>query len=183
MNVSPKTLSLLVATNVALLAAVAFLVLTGFAHPEVQETAHFKTLTAERIDIVASSGKTVIALCNQERIAGPVVGGTSYPVSASEGRELMAGLIFFNQEGDEMGGLVFNSFKRPDGKSAGIGHLSFDRFQDNQVLALQYKENAAGVQSGLTLYDRPANGRFKSSMDLLDEARTASSERRAEIRS
>jgi hypothetical protein len=183
MNVSPKLLALLVATNVAMLSALAFLVLTGFAHPrpEAQETAHFKELTAERIDIVSPAGKTVIAICNKERIAGPVMGGTSYPVAASEGRELMAGMIFFNQDGDEMGGLVFNSFRRPDGKAAGIGHLSFDRFQDNQVLALQYKENATTVQAGLTLYDRPANGAFKTCLDLAEEARAAAPERRAEI--
>lgn len=183
MNVSPRTLSLLVATNVATLCALAFLVLTGFARPRTGtlETAHFEQLTAERIDIVSPAGKTVIALSNKERIAGPVMGGKSYPVAVSEGREQMAGMIFFNQEGDEMGGLVFNSFKRPDGKSAGIGHLSFDRFNDNQVLALQYKENATTVQAGLTLYDRPANGTFKKSLDLIEEARTASPERQAEI--
>lgn len=175
MQCTPRLLSLLVVTNLALLGALGFLVVTGFAAREE------KVLRLERLDIVSPEGKTVIAISNRERIAGPVVGGKAYPVAASDGREQMAGMIFFNQDGDEMGGLVFNSFRRPDGKAAGIGHLSFDRFQDNQVLALQYKENAAGVQSGLTLYDRPANGRFQSSMDLIDEARAASTERRAEI--
>lgn len=179
MNVSPRLLTLLVTTNVATLGALACLVLTGFAPG--QEPAHFRELSAERINIVSPAGKTVIALCNQERIAGPVVGGKSYPVAASDGRELMAGMIFFNQAGDEMGGLVFNSFLRPDGKAAGIGHLSFDRFRDNQVLALQYKENASTVQAGLTLYDRPGDGSFPRSLELVEEARTASPERRAEI--
>jgi len=183
MNVSKKTFALLVATQVATLCALAFLLLTGFAQPRTsaQESGHFQVLTAERLDIVGPNGKTVIALSNKERIAGPVMGGKSYPVAVSEGREQMAGMIFFNQEGDEMGGLVFNSFKRADGKSAGIGHLSFDRFNDNQVLALQYKENATTVQAGLTLYDRPSNGVFKTSLDLVDEARTATPERRTEI--
>lgn len=183
MNVSARTLSLLVATNVATLCAFAFLVLTGFARPrgDAQETSHFQELSAERINIVSPAGKTVIAISNKERIAGPVMGGKSYPVAVSEGREQMAGMIFFNQDGDEMGGLVFNSFRRPDGKSAGIGHLSFDRFDDNQVLALQYKENASTVQAGLTLYDRPANGAFQISLDRIEEARTASPERLAEI--
>ena len=81
-----------------------------------------------------------------------------------------------------MGGLVFNSWRRPDGRIAGIGHLSFDRFQDNQVLALQYKENATTVQSGLTVYDRPGTGAFKASLDLIEEARTATPDRLAEIR-
>jgi hypothetical protein len=176
MNPSPRLLSLLVTTNVATLAALAFLGLSAFARPEPKE------LSLERLNIVGPDGKTVIALSNKERIAAPVVGGKTYPVGVSEGRELMAGMIFFNQAGDEMGGLVFNSFLRPDGKAAGIGHLSFDRFRDNQVLALQYKENAAGVQAGLTCYERPASGAFPRSLDLVEEARGAAPERLAEIR-
>jgi len=165
MNVSPRLLTLLVVTNLATLAT---LFLGSFS---AREEAHFERLTAERIDIVDADGKTVIALSNRARIAAPRVAGKEYPVGVSEGRELMAGMIFFNQDGDEMGGLVFNSFRRPDGKAAGIGHLSFDRFQDNQVLALQYKENASGVQSGLTVYDRTGDGSFRKSLDLIEAAR------------
>jgi hypothetical protein len=178
MKLSPRAISLLVAINVATLGALVFLVLTGFAPPR----ARFEEITAERINIVSPAGKTVIAISNKEHIAAPVMGGKTYPVTISEGREHMAGTIFFNQDGDEMGGLVFNSFKQANGKVAGIGHLSFDRYSDNQVLALQYKENASGVQAGLTFYDRPANGKFKASLDLFDEARTASPGRLAEIK-
>lgn len=178
MTVSPRLVSLLVASNVASLGALAFLVLTGFAPRQTT----FEEIRAERINIVSPEGKTVIAISNQERIAGPVMAGKSYPVAVSEGREYLAGMIFFNQEGDEMGGLVFNSFRQQNGRSAGIGHLSFDRYGDNQVLALQYKENAAGVQAGLTFYDRTANGKFPESLELIDEARTASPDRLAEIK-
>jgi hypothetical protein len=177
MNLPRKAFALLVSTNVVALCALAYVLLSGSAAPRTR----FTTITAERIDIVNRDGKTVLAISNKERIAAPVAGGKTYPVEVSEGRELMAGMIFFNQDGDEMGGLVFNSFRRPDGKAAGIGHLSFDRFGDNQVLALQYKENATTVQSGLTLYDRPASGSFQTSLDLIAEARGATAERRAEI--
>ena len=142
----------------------------------------FGEIDVERINIVSPTGKMVMAISNKERIAAPVVGGKTYPLAVSDGRESMAGMIFFNQDGDEMGGLLFNSWKMPNGKIAGIGHLSFDRLSANQVVALQYKENATTVQSGLTLYDRPASGKFKTSLDLIAEARNASSERQAEIK-
>jgi hypothetical protein len=174
MTLSPRAAWLLVATNVGLLVA---LVAT---HVTARRT-RFEELTAERINIVSPAGQTVIAISNKERIAAPVVGGTTYPVEVADGREHLAGMIFFNQDGDEMGGLVFNSFRQANGKAAGIGHLSFDRHGDNQVFALQYKENARTVQAGLTFYDRPADGRFKTSFDLLAEARAASPERRVEI--
>jgi hypothetical protein len=177
MNISRRSFSILIITNCATLACLGFLALTGFAKQD-----HFTELTAERINIVSPTGKNVIAISNKERIAAPVMGGKSYPVSVSEGRSLMAGMVFFNQDGDEMGGLLFNSFKQPNGKVAGIGHLSFDRFNDNQVMSLEYNENSRKVQSGLTLYDRPATGSFKESLDLIQEAQKASPMRLAEIK-
>jgi len=178
MKVSPGLLWLLIATNVASLGALAFLVTTGIASPR----RAFEEISAERINIVSASGKTVIAISNKERIAPPALDGRVYPVSVSDGREHMAGMIFFNQAGDEMGGLLFNSFKLPNGRIAGIGHLSFDRYSDNQVIALQYNENASSMRAGLRIYDRPADGTFKASLDLIEEAQTASPEREAEIR-
>ncbi|PKP32699.1 MAG: hypothetical protein CVU00_11425 [Bacteroidetes bacterium HGW-Bacteroidetes-17] len=133
------------------------------------ENEKFKVITAERLNIVNEDGTTVIAIANKQRIANPVFNGKSYPVRLSEGRDLMAGMIFFNEEGDEMGGLVFNSFKMPNGRTAGIGHLSFDRFKDNQVINLEYSENKNGVKSGLTFYDRPGDGSFPRSLDLMND--------------
>ena len=178
MMISSRTLGILVGTQTVTLVLLAALVLSGFR----QATTRFGEISAERIDIVDEHGKTVLAIANKARIAGPVVAGKAYPVALSDGREHMAGMIFFNQDGDEMGGLVFNSFRLPNGKAAGIGHLSFDRFQDNQVVALQYKENATSVQAGLTVYDRPGTGVFATSFALLDEARSAPPARLAEIR-
>ena len=178
MQISPRAVWMLVATNLLTLGALVFLTVTGFASQATQ----FDVITAERINIVNPAGKTVIAISNKERIAGPVIGGQAYPAAMSEGREHMAGMIFFNQEGDEMGGLLFNSFKLPSGRVAGIGHLSFDRFNDNQVLSLQYNENAAGVRSGVTFYDRPGGAAFATSFALMNEARTATPERLAQIK-
>ncbi|MBX7221590.1 MAG: hypothetical protein K1Y36_16690 [Blastocatellia bacterium] len=178
MNLPPKYVAMLIATNLLTLIALMALVVTGFTSSQTS----FKEIKVERINVVSPEGKTVIAISNQERIAPPVMEGKSYPVEVSEGRKYMAGMIFFNQDGDEMGGLVFNSFKQPNGKTAGIGHLSFDRFHDNQVLALQYKENASTVQAGLTFFDRPANGNFKKSLDLVEEFRQASPRRMDEIK-
>jgi hypothetical protein len=176
-------IQLLIASNIMLLGFVVFILFTSFDRDDSNKT--FKEITAERINIVNADGTPVIAISNKQRIAAPVMGGKKYPVSVSEGREYMAGMIFFNESGDEMGGLVFNSFKWPDGRVSGIGHLSFDRFNDNQVIALEYNENKNGVRSGLTFYDRTGNGSFKKSLDLVEEAnlKTTSPERLKEINS
>lgn len=178
MNKTPRWMSMLIGCNAVALTALAMLLLSGFSRP----ASRFDEIDVKRINIVDDQGKTIIAISNKARIAGPVAAGKSYPVAVSEGRENMAGMIFFNQDGDEMGGLVFNSYRLPNGKATGIGHLSFDRFNDNQVLALQYKENASGVQSGLTVYDRPGNGNFKASLDLVERMQTATPEQMTAIK-
>jgi len=167
--------------NIVLLSVIVFFLLTSFDKKHYNEK--FKEITVERINIENADGTPVMVISNKERIANPIAAGKKYPVSASEGRQYMAGMIFFNESGDEMGGLVFNSFKMQNGRFTGIGHLSFDRFNDNQVISLEYNENKNGVRSGLTFYDRSADGSFKNSLDLIEEANlgTTSPERLKEI--
>jgi hypothetical protein len=171
----------LVISNVALITLVCILLLTTFTKTEKK----FTEISVERINIKNADGTPVMVISNKQRIANPIVDGKKYPVSTSEGREYLAGIIFFNEYGDEMGGLVFNSFKMPNGKIAGIGHLSFDRFNDNQVMAMEYNENKNGVRSGLSFYDRPGDGSFRKSLDLIEEAnlKSTSPERLNEINS
>lgn len=172
---------LLVFSNIILLTFAGFILLSSFDKND--DSKKFKEITVERINVVNADGTPVMVISNKQRIANPVIGGKKYPVSVSEGREYMAGMIFFNETGDEMGGLVFNSFKMPNGKIAGVGHLSFDRYNDNQVMAFQYNENKTGVRSGLSIFDRPGDGSFKKYMDLVEESslKTTSSERLKEI--
>ncbi len=170
MTPTKQLVRILLFLNLLSLSAVAFLILGGAQR---EPGSHMTELSVERINIVSPEGKTVMAISNKQRVAPPVMGGREYALGVSSGRESMAGMVFFNDEGDEMGGLMFNSFRRPDGKYAGIGHLSFDRYNDNQVLALQYKENAQTVQAGLTLYERPGTGTFQTSLNLVEEYLTA----------
>ncbi|HEX8118390.1 MAG TPA: hypothetical protein VF521_14025, partial [Pyrinomonadaceae bacterium] len=61
-----------------------------------------------------------------------------------------AGLIFFNEKGDEVGGLTFSG-------NAGEGQynsLTFDKFRGDQTVALQHLEGAGGDYfAGLTFND------------------------------
>lgn len=181
MQLSPNATRLLVCSNIVMLGVLSLLLLGGLREGGLSEPSSARELSVERLNIVGPDGKTVMTISNKERIAPPVMEGKAYAVETSPGRSRMAGMVFFNDEGDEMGGLLFNSWKRPDGRYAGIGHLSFDRYRDNQVLSLEYKENAQTVQSGLTIYDPLATGRFKESLDLVEEHGGASPERRREI--
>ena len=79
MTLSPRLLTLLVATNLALLAVMVLTALTGCKPVQVSPArATFQELTAERINLVGADGKLVMALSNKARIAGPVMGGKAY---------------------------------------------------------------------------------------------------------
>ncbi|HVD04366.1 MAG TPA: hypothetical protein VNB89_00045, partial [Gemmatimonadaceae bacterium] len=65
-----------------------------------------------------------------------------------------AGMIFYNDEGDESGGLVFGGRKVNGVVSAGE-HLSFDRYGQDQVIVLAYQEEEGKHSQGLTIVDRP----------------------------
>ena len=114
-------------------------------------------IEAERINIVGEDGRPLMALSNRQRLPGPTMNGKEYPPEVADGRNLLAGMIFFNEEGDEVGGLIFNGFQREDGGHAALAHLSFDQWKQNQVLALQYNDNGRTRRAGLHAWDRPTD--------------------------
>jgi hypothetical protein len=65
-------------------------------------------------------------------------------------------MIFFNEAGDEVGGLIYEGAARDSGYRA-FGHLSFDQWKQNQVVALQYQDNGRSRSAGLRVWDRPTN--------------------------
>ena len=81
------------------------LIVSGFA---IQDRTRFVELDAERINIVGSNGKPVLVLSNGNRIPGPSLNGKTYPASLADGRNALSDMIFFNEQGDEVGGLIWN---------------------------------------------------------------------------
>jgi hypothetical protein len=132
----------------------------------------FKEIDVERINIVEKSGKLKLVISNAERQHPGIIDGKTLPK-----RERPAGMIFFNETGDECGGLVYDGTK----KSAGLV-LSVDQYSNDQIMQLQYSEQQDGAQKsrsyGLKLWDRPDGytaGQLMSAVDSVkrfkDEAR------------
>ncbi|HET9057672.1 MAG TPA: hypothetical protein VFN30_12580 [Chitinophagaceae bacterium] len=117
----------------------------------------FKEINAQRINIVGENKKIVMAISNNKLISGVSMNGKTYPKEFSDGRENMNGILFYNQYGDEVGGLIYNGLKRGDSGYSAVGHLSFDQWKQNQVVALQYLDNGKSRRAGLRIYDRPTN--------------------------
>jgi hypothetical protein len=106
----------------------------------------FKQLNAERINIVESDGKIRMVLSNKAQQHPGKIDGKDLP-----GRVRPAGLLFFNDEGDECGGLCYNG----DKKDAAM-FLTMDQYKNDQILMLNYEQdNLSKIKSyGLTLNDR-----------------------------
>ncbi len=112
-------------------------------------------LTVERLNVVDSTGRQLLVLANAARLPGGTFGGKEYPPAWVE-RTRSAGMIFFNEQGDEVGGLVYEGYPRDSSYRAG-GQFSFDQWKQNQVVAMQYSDNGRQRRAGMAVWDRPTD--------------------------
>jgi hypothetical protein len=66
-----------------------------------------------------------------------------------------AGLLFYNDEGSENGGLIIGGTRDASGARHSHESLTFDRYEQDQVVQLQASEDGADRFAGLSFMDRP----------------------------
>ena len=109
---------------------------------------HFQEIDVERINIVEPNGKLRMTISDAERSPGWVFHGKPYP-----GRPKGAGMIFFNDEGEEDGGIGFGG-RKVNGKVTADGGIAFDRYEQDEAVTLRYSESNGKRQQGLSVTDR-----------------------------
>jgi hypothetical protein len=125
-------------------------VLSLAAFRQASQNAHFTVLDVERINVREKDGTLRLVISNKDRSPGPMDHGESW-YSAGGNR---AGLIFYNEEGSENGGLIFGGSRGKDGKyEAGAG-LTFDQYDSDQIIGLQYQDADGQRYQGLAFWDR-----------------------------
>ncbi len=110
----------------------------------------FSEIDVGRVNVVDEDGTLRMAICSKGRLPKPVIGGREFERSGPG----TPGIIFYNDEGDECGGLVFAGHKTEDGGYEAGFHLSFDQFGNDQVLILSYQDTGHARAYGLSVYDR-----------------------------
>jgi hypothetical protein len=125
----------------------AFLLTSGIRAD--QQKTKFGEIDVERINVVEKDGKLKMVISNAERQHPGIIDGRLLD------RKRPAGLLFFNDKGDECGGLSFSGNQATDGKGSSSGLLAFDRFNQDQTVGLQYGESGGRYYSGLRVWDRP----------------------------
>jgi hypothetical protein len=111
----------------------------------------FKEITVQRINVVEPSGLPRIVISNKVLSPGVLAYNKSFspPISGHD----RPGMIFYNDEGTENGGLVFMGHRDANGKYEATGHLSFDQYNQNQILYLQYTDENGQRSTGLHIDD------------------------------
>jgi hypothetical protein len=115
-----------------------------------------RELEVERLTVVNPDGRLALAIAGKGKLPGPMLDGKLYPPETSEGRTSSAGMIFFNESGDEVGGLIYGGAARAGGYDA-VVHLSMDQWKQDQVVVLQYEDDSQHRSAGLTVSDRPTD--------------------------
>lgn len=123
---------------------------TGQAIGDARKVA-FDQIDVHRINIVEPDGTLRMVVSDKAEFPGIVVKGKEMPHAS---RSDVAGMIFFNDEATENGGLIFAG-KNADGHVSSGGHLSFDQYEQDQVVTLEQNEEDGKRVAGLTIDDRP----------------------------
>jgi hypothetical protein len=128
----------------ALISSIAFVLLVTTAFR--QSTQAFGEITVQRINVVDANGTLRMVISNKDRMHPGVMDG----VTIDRPRPV-AGMLFFNDEGDEMGGLTFTG--RGADRRAN-GGIMFDQLKQDQTIGFSYSEADGRRTAGFNVWDR-----------------------------
>ena len=123
-------------------------VFSGFARTE-PKLASFDEIDVHRINVREPDGTLRMVISNMASFPGAIIKGKEYPHPRHT-----AGVLFFDNEGTEDGGLIFGGQKGPRDKyPKSYLHLSFDQYMQDQVLALDAGQEHGKKYSTISIND------------------------------
>lgn len=105
---------------------------------------------AERININDASGKNRVVIANTDHIPEPIIDGKTYKRAYAP-----AGLIFYDKNGDERGGLAIT-----ENEQTNLNALSFD-YQNADAIGILAQDNKSDnyFRAGLVINDKDLSGK------------------------
>ncbi|AUC83890.1 hypothetical protein CW731_00675 [Polaribacter sp. ALD11] len=145
------------------------LLLSTFAF-KTNKNQKFGTIDVERINIVESDGTVKMIITNVEKF--PNGATTINNRILNKNRKKRSGMLFFNEDGIECGGFIYDGTKNEKGHSSGLS-LTYDQYDGDQVMQLLTTDTGKGdkrrVTSALTFNDRAANETQQGTQSIMDE--------------
>jgi hypothetical protein len=115
----------------------------------------FAEIRVERLNVVEPDGTVRLAIANRERFAPATFYGKEYPGIRGGSAPGMAGMIYFNDEGTEMGGFGWSGKEIEPGTVRAVGMLTFDHYNQNEAVSLGFSDLEGRRRAGLTILDQP----------------------------
>ena len=130
----------------------------------------FKEIDVERINVVEKDGTVKMILTNVDRFPNgteKINGKTT-----NEDRKKRSGMLFYNEDGIECGGFIYDGKKSESGHSSGLS-LTYDQYDGDQVMQLltqdYQKADKRMVSSMLSFNDRPAKESQQQTTEIMKE--------------
>jgi hypothetical protein len=126
-----------------------FVVLAASAFRQAPGAQKVDEITAQRINIVDANGTLRLVISNKDRMHPGVIGG-----KVIQRPRPVAGLLFFNDQGDEAGGLTLTGREQGGTRAASAG-IMFDQLGQDQTIGFDYSENNGRRSAAFKVWDRP----------------------------
>lgn len=130
----------------------------------------FTEIDVERINIVEKDGTVKMVITNVDRF--PTGNDTINGRKTNTNRKKRSGMLYYNEDGIECGGLIYDGHKTEKGYSSGMS-FTYDQYDADQVMQLKKVDYKIGndkfVSSSLTFNDRPANETQQRTEEVLKE--------------
>ena len=143
---------LLLIYAVVLTCVVSVMLLSGAAAPKAKD---FDEITVHRINVIEPNGTLRMVISDHAKLPGVIVRGKEQPPSDRP----QAGMLFYNDEGSENGGLIFGGRRNAQGEVVDSGgSLSFDQYDANQVVQLAGVDDKEDKFAGIMVNDSASAG-------------------------
>lgn len=134
--------------------------------------AEFEEITVNRINVLEPDGTVRMVISGRGDSPGLYAMNKDY-----ERADRPAGLYFMNDEGTEVGGLIFSGERREDGRPFSMVHFSMDNYNQDQALVLRHIQDQ-GTVTGLMVNDIPP---VEYDYEKMDELSRLEGEKRQEV--
>ena len=160
--------------------AVATALVTGAASGS---KASFEEIDVQRLNLREPDGTLRYVLSSSARFPGAIIKDKEY-----EHPRPQAGMLFYNDEGSEVGGLIFAGAKDAEGRVMSGGSLTFDRYEQDQIVQIMgLDQGGERTLAGMQVSDRPSRSiavdfEEKDTLEAMpeDERKALMATRRAE---
>jgi len=133
----------------AITSSLVLVVLCTAAFRQGTVTGTFDEITVGRMNVVDANGALRLVISNKDRMHPGMMDGKTI-----DRPRPVAGLLFFNEEGDEVGGLTFTG-REVNGRGRANAGIMFDQFKQDQTIGISYSETDGRRTAGFQVWDRP----------------------------